>query len=511
MRYNAMQCTGRIATAERILNEQLIRLKVLIIRAHAHRTSHDGSSIIPHAHDRASDVVKKEVDQIRRGLDELQGPTPQHRFTAMSTLFVRLNKDLESLLLTDDHVKKRQMSYDQTVIMQERERQLDAHLTDLATKDQRLGQLEREISAHHDTNESLARTNEALSKELEKLHRNNVMANQNAVELRMQGLDFKARIENRLNRVLHSISTRMGFVPAGIVKEMDALRSLKAPGDPHYNDVLHQAYTKTSLKKMQKLLGDIPAISGMFDETDILVDPYSGKMTLLDGTPVADKNDASRQEAKDRLRMIGYSPARNNKAGKEQVSVNLPSANSTSASSSSSTAPSDSMESELHNRSELIDQGRRSESLLQPRSPEGARRIEGRERTPRTQEEWVRWALNSDDVELPLSPASRQMQQAAAEAAVEAAGEAQIKAYFQAQQQQHQHRPSVSSTWAEPPSGNSSTCSDLYCSSFLPSIAHGTSLTIPSQSIDQSTNQSIDTILTLLTTLQVPRRLGRSR
>ena len=48
--------------------------------------------------------------------------------------------------------------------------------------------------------------------------------------------------------------------------------------------VLTQAYTKSSLKKMQKMLGDIPAISGMFDESDVLVDPYTGKLTLLDGT-----------------------------------------------------------------------------------------------------------------------------------------------------------------------------------------------------------------------------------
>jgi hypothetical protein len=428
----------------------MIRLKTLIIRAHAQKTSHEEHTILSHAHDRASVLVKREVMEIQQGLDELQGPSPLHKYTALSTMFVRLNKDLESVLLTDEHLHRKHMSYEHKVREQERERQLDAHLADLATKDQRLNQLQRDLEVHQETNESLARTNEALSKELEKLHRNNVMANQNAVELRMQGLDFKARIENRLNRVLHSISTRMGFVPAGIVKEMDALRGLKAPGDPLYNDVLHQAYTKSSLKKMQKMLGDIPAISGMFDESDVLVDPYTGKMTLLDGTPVADKNEAAQQEAKDRLRMSGYSPARRAK-GKSEVDVNIHVPAIPAAASGGSVATSStSMESELQNRSELIDQGTRSQTLLPPRSPEGSRHIQGRARAPRSQEDWIKWALNSADIDIPLSPASR--------TAAGGARSAPLSGMPGDTHTAETRKTSVtSSTWAEPPTEDDSS------------------------------------------------------
>ena len=77
-------------------------------------------------------------------------------------------------------------------------------------------------------------------------------------------------VENRLNRVLHSIQTRLGLFP--LVLPEATLNALKAPGDPQYNDVLHHAYTKNSLKKMQKMSGT-PAISGMFDESEVLVDP----------------------------------------------------------------------------------------------------------------------------------------------------------------------------------------------------------------------------------------------
>ena len=46
-------------------------------------------------------------------------------------MYVRLNKDLESVLLNDDHVHKKHLSYEQKVREQEKERQLDGHLADL--------------------------------------------------------------------------------------------------------------------------------------------------------------------------------------------------------------------------------------------------------------------------------------------------------------------------------------------------------------------------------------------
>ena len=145
------------------------------------------------------------------------------------------------------------------------------------------------------------------------------------------------------------------------------------------------------------MLGDIPAISGMFDEDDVLVDPYTGKMTLLDGTVVADKTEAEKQEAKDRLRMTGYSPAR----AKSQRAHHIPSPSA--GESQYSSANTSSMGDKEINGNELIESGQHSKSLLPPRSSEGAREIAGRSRPPRSQEEWVQWALNKTSSDLPSS------------------------------------------------------------------------------------------------------------
>ena len=171
----------------------MIRLKSQVIQIHARRTSHDDGQLALHAHGRAANIVKAELNDIIAGLDKVQGPAVQNKYTAISTMFVRLNHELEDAVFTDEHLKRKHIAYEEQRAHADRERQLDAHFRDLATKDQRLNQLERDLALQVETNENLARTNEALSKELEMLNRNQQAANQNAVELRMQGLDFKAR------------------------------------------------------------------------------------------------------------------------------------------------------------------------------------------------------------------------------------------------------------------------------------------------------------------------------
>ena len=65
-----------------------------------------------------------------------------------------------------------------------------------------------------------------------------------AVEVRMQGLDYKAEVNRHCGRVLASIQSRMGFIPAGIQKEILYLKVLKAPGDPKYDEVRTSAITQ---------------------------------------------------------------------------------------------------------------------------------------------------------------------------------------------------------------------------------------------------------------------------
>merc|ERR1711871_252497 len=172
---------------------------------------------------------------------------------------------------------------------------------------------------------------------------------------------------------------------------------------------------------------------------------YTGKMTLLDGTPVVDKTEAAQQEAKDRLRMIGYSPARKGKSN--EVKVDIPAVTSSGASIATGST---SIESELQNRSELIEQGNRSQSLIPPRSPDGTRAIEGRSRPPRTQEDWVKWALNSADIHIPPSPSSRTSASAGNNSTVAMTSVDGIASVHE------KRKASVSSTWVEPPSEDES-------------------------------------------------------
>ena len=154
----------------------------------------------------------------------------------------------------------------------------------------------------------------------------------------------------------------MGFIPEVVSKELDALKSLKAPGDPQYNECLSQAYSKQSLKTMRKMLENVPHVyiptdkgivsstdpafqgqglyntqaqysvsdSGNLDnlpsayddnnmfvggpDQDLLleehyVDPFTGKKIHLDGSPAAEKTPSQRQREHDRKRMTGTSPS----------------------------------------------------------------------------------------------------------------------------------------------------------------------------------------------------------
>ena len=80
--------------------------------------------------------------------------------------------------------------------------------------------------------------------------------------------------------------------------------------------------------------------------------------------PLADKTLAERQEAKDRLRMTGYSPARAKYARHHIPSPAIESSNTSSIESE-----------QIKNWSNLPT----TRNLLPPRSPKGTRMVEGRE------------------------------------------------------------------------------------------------------------------------------------
>lgn len=74
---------------------------------------------------------------------------------------------------------------------------------------------------------SLQTAHDSLKKELQKCVASLIATQQKSVETVMQGLDFKHEVHRRGDLVLQSIVGRMGFVPAGIQKQMLLLKALK--------------------------------------------------------------------------------------------------------------------------------------------------------------------------------------------------------------------------------------------------------------------------------------------
>ena len=96
----------------------------------------------------------------------------------------------------------------------------------------------------------------------------------------------------------------------------------------------------------------------MFDESDVLR-IHTGKMTLLDGTPVVDKTEAAQQEAKDRLRILVIF-ARKENLMKSKYILRLPVP--VQAHGVTSISPNCRIAASLLSRN-------RSQSLIPPRSP----------------------------------------------------------------------------------------------------------------------------------------------
>jgi len=227
LRAGNAELSGLETTSQRILNEQLVRLTTLLLRAQSAKTSHDSAAVRDHAYQRATEVVDDELSRIITKLINLQGPSPMHRIVALSQLSTSITRDIERAIFTDDRAYLANFANEQRVRKEEAAIAHAAFAHELATKDQALATLTADKAELERAGLALSRKCEALEKELEKANRNQAQTHQNAVELRMQGLDFKARVDNRCARILASIQSRMGFIPAGIQKQVLYLKVLK--------------------------------------------------------------------------------------------------------------------------------------------------------------------------------------------------------------------------------------------------------------------------------------------
>jgi predicted RNase H-like nuclease (RuvC/YqgF family) len=107
-------------------------------------------------------------------------------------------------------------------------RSLHEHLTEeIAQKEQQIKSLQIEKKLLEYKNSSLLRTVELLSSELERCNRSLADIHQNNVEIRMQALDYKAEIDHCAEKILESITGRIGFIPSTVQKAIDRLRQMK--------------------------------------------------------------------------------------------------------------------------------------------------------------------------------------------------------------------------------------------------------------------------------------------
>ena len=217
-------------TCERVLNDQQVRLMALLLRAKAAHTSHDMAAVKQHANTRAREAVEEELSRILANLIQLQGISPLHRATARSQLSTQLTYDIENAIFTDDKANIFSLKTEQRLRHEEYTRAKASLAHEMAAKDLAIASLHSDKADLDLANQSLMRNNNALQKELENSLHNQSAMHQQAVELRMQGLDFKAKVDSRCIRVMSSIQSRMGFIPAGVQKQILGLRILKVRG-----------------------------------------------------------------------------------------------------------------------------------------------------------------------------------------------------------------------------------------------------------------------------------------
>jgi hypothetical protein len=137
-----------------------------------------------------------------------------------------------------------------------------------AVKDQTIASLAADKAELENMIRELQRSTDATQRELDRAIQNQSSTHQHAVEVRMQGLDYKAEVDRRCAKVMKSIQSRMGFVPAGVQKQVMYLKVLKAPGDPNYDDVRLHTYTRSHVNTTTKVKVSYDTDSNTTDTVD---------------------------------------------------------------------------------------------------------------------------------------------------------------------------------------------------------------------------------------------------
>ncbi len=213
-------------------------MKSLLLRVHSAKMSHDPANVNIHVYKRAKEAIEEELSRIIVKLHNYQGVNPLHRVAAYSQLSTEIMTELESTVFNEDNnliydiksenrLRQIESSRTHSMLTQELAVKVTHSLTHsllfsihvhtltyiFNIKEQTIQSLAADKVELDNSNKELTRLNESLQRELDRAIRNQAQTNQMAVEVRMQGLDYKAEVNRHCKRVIASIQSRMGFIP----------------------------------------------------------------------------------------------------------------------------------------------------------------------------------------------------------------------------------------------------------------------------------------------------------
>jgi len=134
-----------------------------------------------------------------------------NKLTSYSQLCVKVIHDIEDIILnatTKDEYTNMKMNYNDMKIQYTKS--IESCNDKLAKKDQEILSLSNHLKTIEYKNQSLIKTVELLTKEMEKYIINLNDSYQKNIEYQMQCIDYKSEVDRRAMKVLSSIQTRIG-------------------------------------------------------------------------------------------------------------------------------------------------------------------------------------------------------------------------------------------------------------------------------------------------------------
>jgi len=214
---------------ENISCEILILLKALHFKLQLTKDQYSHSPAFEFVNKRATEAVYEELTSTIRKLVNAYGPSNTHKLTAISILSKKLILQTEDVILTksEDVIRINELQNSIYQIQNDSLNRQNDLLKELIQKDLHIEQLKKEKLEMETKVEILKTTLLKQKSESDRIFNDCLEIQKNALETRLQGLDFKAEIEHRCDNILQSIQSKMGFIPLGIQNQIQHLRILK--------------------------------------------------------------------------------------------------------------------------------------------------------------------------------------------------------------------------------------------------------------------------------------------